>query len=439
MFTITIEDQNGQVAKPFAFDHGEYIIGRTDECDIVLPSSSVSRRHARIFIENGRCYIEDLGSANGVIVDGQRLLRRRDLGTASQVRVGDFYLYLEFQQQQRLQNQDVRSTLFIDTGDEHFKLVRINDDYAGEEFSLSEQDNTIGRTDDNFILLSDSSISRNHAVIQRFGDLYSIRDLNSSNGTELNGNPVASENQELTSGDRIRFGSVEFLFLPGNQSPQDALAAAVNSRTSSVSPLTGYLVLMLAGLAIGGLLVFVVINMNRDDGPPLAEASLDPLQERVKSLLESGEEQLRVGNWEAASAAFDEALAVEPQNANAQALRQRVAREREGAEILTRVENLSEEGRHSEARDLVNEIPDDTFAFERARPTIAHLDRTVAYNLRSEASRLLRRSDDNLAEVHERLIQALEIEPDNDETRDLLKTTEEQMRQKGLAFQPYSP
>src|SRR5690554_1919785 len=101
MFTITIEDQNGQVADTFSFDHGSYVVGRLDECDVILPSSSVSREHARIFIQDGRCYIEDLGSANGVIVDGQKVLKSRDLGTASQIRIGDFYLYLEYKNQSR--------------------------------------------------------------------------------------------------------------------------------------------------------------------------------------------------------------------------------------------------------------------------------------------------------------------------------------------------
>ncbi|MFW5967111.1 MAG: FHA domain-containing protein, partial [Persicimonas sp.] len=61
MYTLTIEDSNGQVAEQFSFDHGSYVIGRLDTCDIVLPSTSVSREHARIFVENDRCFVEDLG------------------------------------------------------------------------------------------------------------------------------------------------------------------------------------------------------------------------------------------------------------------------------------------------------------------------------------------------------------------------------------------
>ncbi|MGM0558536.1 MAG: FHA domain-containing protein, partial [Myxococcota bacterium] len=184
MYTLTIEDSNSETADQFSFDHGSYIIGRNDECDIVLPSNSVSRQHARIYVENDRCFIEDLGSANGVIVDGQRVVKTRDLGTASQIRIGDFYLFLEFKGQSQ-SRKSVLDTLFISDSSEHHKLVRVNDNFSGEEFSLSEVENTIGRTDDNFILLSDPSISRRHAKIIRDGNRYTVVDLVSSNGTRL--------------------------------------------------------------------------------------------------------------------------------------------------------------------------------------------------------------------------------------------------------------
>ena len=50
------------------------IIGRSDECDIVIDSKHVSRRHARIFSSSdGQWYVEDLGSSNGTFVNGERV------------------------------------------------------------------------------------------------------------------------------------------------------------------------------------------------------------------------------------------------------------------------------------------------------------------------------------------------------------------------------
>ena len=49
------------------------MIGRDEECDLVIPDRQVSRRHARVRLEEGRCFLEDLGSKNGTFVNGQEL------------------------------------------------------------------------------------------------------------------------------------------------------------------------------------------------------------------------------------------------------------------------------------------------------------------------------------------------------------------------------
>ena len=52
---------------------GELTVGR-DRCNVlVIQSKTVSRLHARLFEEEGRWFVEDRGSANGTIVNGQRL------------------------------------------------------------------------------------------------------------------------------------------------------------------------------------------------------------------------------------------------------------------------------------------------------------------------------------------------------------------------------
>ncbi|MCW5959885.1 MAG: FHA domain-containing protein [Pyrinomonadaceae bacterium] len=82
-----------------------------------------------------------------------------------------------------------------------------------KEFLLSERITTIGRTSDNLISFStDSNISRYHAEIEnRYGDYWLI-DLNSSNGTSINGTAVNSEIL-LTEGDQISLGgSVDLTF-----------------------------------------------------------------------------------------------------------------------------------------------------------------------------------------------------------------------------------
>lgn len=50
---------------------GSIVVGREEGCGLVVRDMTVSRRHARVFRENGSWWVEDLGSKNGVRVDGR--------------------------------------------------------------------------------------------------------------------------------------------------------------------------------------------------------------------------------------------------------------------------------------------------------------------------------------------------------------------------------
>lgn len=58
-------------------DKDTFIIGRSRTCDLVIPSSKVSRQHSGVCRENGQFFIEDLGSANGVWKDGVKIQKER--------------------------------------------------------------------------------------------------------------------------------------------------------------------------------------------------------------------------------------------------------------------------------------------------------------------------------------------------------------------------
>jgi pSer/pThr/pTyr-binding forkhead associated (FHA) protein len=68
----------------------------------------------------------------------------------------------------------------------------------------------IGRAPSNQIVIDHPTVSAQHAVLLRVHDSYSLKDLDSSNGTQINGDFVT--NAELEDGDIIRFGSVVGVF-----------------------------------------------------------------------------------------------------------------------------------------------------------------------------------------------------------------------------------
>jgi hypothetical protein len=63
----------------WTIERPDVVVGRDDECDIVIPERQISRRHIRLTVEEGKYFIEDLESRNGTWVNGQRLEGRQEL------------------------------------------------------------------------------------------------------------------------------------------------------------------------------------------------------------------------------------------------------------------------------------------------------------------------------------------------------------------------
>jgi diguanylate cyclase (GGDEF)-like protein len=67
----------------------QYIVGRDADAGLVVSRSSVSRSHARLFVDDdSNWWVEDLNSTNGTFVNEQRV-RAQQLNDADQVRFGD--------------------------------------------------------------------------------------------------------------------------------------------------------------------------------------------------------------------------------------------------------------------------------------------------------------------------------------------------------------
>ena len=81
VFTLTIGGKPHELAKP------RVVLGRSKEADIRVPDENVSRRHAELRLEDDGCWIVDLGSTNGTVVNGKRVDRAR-LQDADRITLG---------------------------------------------------------------------------------------------------------------------------------------------------------------------------------------------------------------------------------------------------------------------------------------------------------------------------------------------------------------
>jgi len=199
MFTLIIEDKHGGIADEYSFEEGEFYIGRSHTSDIILPSDNVSRRHARLYTVDGKCYIEDLNSSNGVFVNGRRIHEVFQIQRSAQVKVGDYYLHIE---------SDAEAA--ADEEKTFCRLVGRNLSLANQVFRVQRKVNLVGRGKDCTLTIIDPSVSRIHAKlsVERSGAL-TLEDLKSSNGTFVNDERI--EVATLQHRDIVRFGNVEFL------------------------------------------------------------------------------------------------------------------------------------------------------------------------------------------------------------------------------------
>jgi hypothetical protein len=81
----------------------------------------------------------------------------------------------------------------------------------GSAFDLAG-DTTLGRDEANGIVLSDPSVSAQHAAIERTARGWLVRDLGSTNGTSVGSRAVDGGGAMLRSGDELRIGAVRFRF-----------------------------------------------------------------------------------------------------------------------------------------------------------------------------------------------------------------------------------
>jgi len=97
------------------------------------------------------------------------------------------------------------------------RLVAQSPEFSGKSFTLAGKEITVGRVADNKIQVEHASVSGHHAVFALDGLDYVIRDLDSTNGTRINGERITQ--QKLRRNDILRLGNIELLYDSEHQPP----------------------------------------------------------------------------------------------------------------------------------------------------------------------------------------------------------------------------
>lgn len=181
-------------------------IGRDAANEIPLPDETkASRRHCQIIGVNSggvtRYEVTDLGSTNKTRVGG-KVVERKVLSHGDVIEIGAATIRFEDENEERM---------LRDAGSQGVCYLEwVSKERKGEKVWLRGPRTTLGRRESSTIVLDDRMASGHHAEIVKDLNGYTLRDMGSTNGTLVNGEPASEV--ALSHGSRVRIGNSRFVF-----------------------------------------------------------------------------------------------------------------------------------------------------------------------------------------------------------------------------------
>jgi pSer/pThr/pTyr-binding forkhead associated (FHA) protein len=182
-------------------DAPRVVIGRGEGCEVRLPDTSVSHRHASLRQRGGEHVLVDEGSANGTFLGGVRLPPQtpRAVRTGDRIRVGRVWLEVRVEPAvvkgstaaaaKELALALVLRGLRAQGEDADPRVTVIEGPDAGKALVVAEAGRpyVIGRAAEADLALDDPAAARRHVTVVRKGEALGVRDLGSPGGAYLDG------------------------------------------------------------------------------------------------------------------------------------------------------------------------------------------------------------------------------------------------------------
>ena len=218
-------------------------IGRDPACGLALSAKDVSRRHARIMPGLLGYVLSDL-STNGVLVNGAPIDRAHVLGNRDVIRIGSVELVFEGErafvdpvtaplprsEPTPVSTSPSQAPVPVPEPVVLLATLEIINEGAGKgtRFRLERPVAHIGRGPANEIRLRDESVSGSHATLTRRGSQWVVLDLESTNGTYVDGERISGE-RVLQGVSEIRCGGIKMVFRPiaGSAADEDVMSTRV--------------------------------------------------------------------------------------------------------------------------------------------------------------------------------------------------------------------
>jgi len=184
-------------------------IGTRSLCGVVIDIEAVGPIHAAIEREQNGCRLRRLSRVRSVGVNGRPVEEHR-LSHGDKVALGTY---------------EGRFVSAVTVAPRMLRLVLTRgEDEIRVDLPVAGSITVIGRLEGD-VLVDDPGVSSRHLEIENFGHgLRFVRDLGSTNGTELNGKPLSTSRRPLEDGDVLTIGRVKIEVRDGGKTPESATA-----------------------------------------------------------------------------------------------------------------------------------------------------------------------------------------------------------------------
>lgn len=221
---------SGAVKGHYFLDKEKFTIGRMEDSDIFLDDPSVSKLHALIYTVGNDQILEDNNSANGISINGEKVISRQILQNNDVMQIGSFQV--KYINQRASSNMDFDKTLILESGPwcmsdageatqartgpqvsktiSAARSVKLNfplggikslkGESSGQEFIISRPLKTFGRP----------GVQR--AMISRGPQGYHLTHVEGSQTARLNGKTIGAQSELLKDNDIIEVAHQQLMF-----------------------------------------------------------------------------------------------------------------------------------------------------------------------------------------------------------------------------------
>ena len=193
-------------------DHWETSIGKSKSNDIVLPFPAVARFHAVIAKKRRDWVITDTSErTSGVLVNGEKIEGSAVIENGDVIQIGSIPLKFECDEALSAQSRKQIRTAARQAAPKTVAYGVLVDIKTKRPVYLKSEDVLIGRGADCDIQIMSQAVSAHHARIHRTSRGWALSDLDSHNGTKLNGRYI-NQPQLIFDEDMLTFGDKVFIF-----------------------------------------------------------------------------------------------------------------------------------------------------------------------------------------------------------------------------------